>query len=61
MCGIAGVFALGRRLSVDVLDAMLSSMTHRGPDDLGAQSLAGGQLLFGHRRLWIIDLSPLGH
>jgi asparagine synthetase B (glutamine-hydrolysing) len=45
MCGIAGVYAPRCRLSVDILDAMLSSMTHRGPDDLGAQSLASGQLL----------------
>jgi asparagine synthetase B (glutamine-hydrolysing) len=45
MCGIAGVFAPERHLGVDVLDAVLSWMTHRGPDDLGAQPLAGGQLL----------------
>lgn len=61
MCGIAGVFAPGRRLGVDALNPMLSSMAHRGPDDFGAQALAGAQLLFGHLRLSIIDLSPLGH
>src|SRR5260370_194969 len=61
MCGIAGVFAPGRRLGVDALNVMLSSMAHRGPDDLGTQALAGAQLLFGHVRLSILDLSPLGH
>jgi asparagine synthase (glutamine-hydrolysing) len=59
MCGIAGVFAPGRRLGVDALNVMLSSMAHRGPDDLGTQALAGAQLLFGHVRLSILDLSPL--
>jgi asparagine synthase (glutamine-hydrolysing) len=61
MCGIAGLFAPGRRLAVDALHAMLSSMAHRGPDDFGAQALAAEQLLFGHLRLSILDLSPLGH
>jgi asparagine synthase (glutamine-hydrolysing) len=61
MCGIAGVFAPGRRLGVDAVNVMLSSMTHRGPDDFGTQSLAGAQLMFGHLRLSILDLSPLGH
>jgi asparagine synthase (glutamine-hydrolysing) len=61
MCGIAGVFAPGRHLGVDTMNTMLSSMVHRGPDDFGTQALAGGQLLFGHLRLSILDLSPLGH
>jgi asparagine synthase (glutamine-hydrolysing) len=61
MCGIAGVFAPGRRPGIDTLNAMLSSLTHRGPDDFGTQELAGAQLLFGHLRLSILDLSPLGH
>ncbi|HEY6465164.1 MAG TPA: asparagine synthase (glutamine-hydrolyzing) [Candidatus Acidoferrales bacterium] len=61
MCGIAGVFAPGRSLGVNALSTMLSSMSHRGPDDFGTQALAGAQLLFGHLRLSILDLSPLGH
>jgi asparagine synthase (glutamine-hydrolysing) len=40
---------------------MLSSMAHRGPDDRGSQVLADGRLVFGHLRLAILDLSPLGH
>jgi asparagine synthase (glutamine-hydrolysing) len=61
MCGIAGIYAPGRRPSTDALGTMLSSMAHRGPDDRGTQVLAGGELLFGHLRLSILDLSPLGH
>jgi asparagine synthase (glutamine-hydrolysing) len=61
MCGIAGVYAPGRRLTVAAVDPMLDAMRHRGPDDRGAQALAGGQLVLGHLRLSIIDLSPLGH
>lgn len=36
-------------------------MRHRGPDDAGVQIIANGQLVLGHRRLSILDLSPLGH
>lgn len=61
MCGIAGIFAPGQQLAVAALSPMLTSMTHRGPDDIGMQPLAGNQLLFGHLRLSILDLSPLGH
>jgi asparagine synthase (glutamine-hydrolysing) len=40
---------------------MLASMAHRGPDDRGVQVLSQGELVFGHLRLSILDLSPLGH
>jgi asparagine synthase (glutamine-hydrolysing) len=61
MCGIAGVYAPGSRLTGAAVDPMLDAMQHRGPDDRGMQVLAGGQLVLGHLRLSIIDLSPLGH
>jgi asparagine synthase (glutamine-hydrolysing) len=35
-------------------------LAHRGPDDSGVWSNGDG-VLFGHRRLSIIDLSPAGH
>lgn len=38
---------------------MLKSMAHGGPDDEGIYQ--SDQILFGHRRLSIIDLSPAGH
>lgn len=40
---------------------MIGAMRHRGPDDRGVNVLAGGELVFAHLRLSIIDLSPLGH
>jgi asparagine synthase (glutamine-hydrolysing) len=40
---------------------MLAAMAHRGPDDRGVHTLAGGSLALGHLRLSILDLSPLGH
>lgn len=61
MCGIAGVYAPGRRLSSEAVAGMLESMAHRGPDDRGVEVLAQGELALGHLRLAIIDLSPLGH
>ncbi len=61
MCGIAGVYAPGRRQGDEKLERMLDSMAHRGPDDRGVQVLADGELLLGHLRLSILDLSPLGH
>ena len=61
MCGIAGFFnSAGLGSEADGrLQRMLSSIRHRGPDDQGTW-LEGGVAL-GHRRLSIVDLSPLGH
>ena len=40
---------------------MTETLAHRGPDDSGIVGLHDGRLVLGHRRLSIIDLSPLGH
>lgn len=61
MCGIAGIYAPGRVLSGDAVEPLMASMAHRGPDDRGIELLAGRALAFGHLRLSILDLSPLGH
>lgn len=60
MCGISGVFNVnGRPVSPVTLRKMTDAMAHRGPDGEGfyIDSFLG----LGHRRLAIIDLSPLGH
>jgi len=60
MCGITGIFNIdGRPVSTPLIKKMADSMSHRGPDGEGfwISSFIG----FGHRRLAIIDLSPLGH
>ncbi len=63
MCGINGILAYGpgapepeERECVAVRDAMAS----RGPDGRGVYRDPGAPLLFGHRRLEIIDLSETG-
>jgi asparagine synthase (glutamine-hydrolysing) len=40
---------------------MAHSLQHRGPDDFGAWVDAASGIALGHRRLSILDLSPLGH
>jgi asparagine synthase (glutamine-hydrolysing) len=61
MCGIAGIYDPRGRPDTDLVQRMLASMAHRGPDDRGLQVLAEDHLAFGHLRLSIIELSPLGH
>src|SRR5438309_5136096 len=60
MCGITGIFNIdGRPVSMATLRRMTDVVRHRGPDGEGfwTDSFVG----FGHRRLAIIDLTPLGH
>ncbi len=64
MCGIAGFFSLRGELprpvaTRDVLERMVDSVRHRGPDDGGVYLDARAGL--GHRRLSIVDLSAAGH
>lgn len=61
MCGIAGFIdsKLVHRDSEQILSRMLASIVHRGPDDVGIWR--NGAVNLGHRRLSIIELSPLGH
>jgi len=59
MCGICGKLYLDdRQASQARIDSMTDVMSHRGPDGRG--TFVEGGLAFGHRRLSIIDLSPLG-
>jgi asparagine synthase (glutamine-hydrolysing) len=60
MCGIAGL--VGRR-EPDRLSAMLRSIEHRGPDDVGQcwSETRFGWLGLGNRRLAVLDLSIAGH
>ena len=61
MCGISGIFdTRGQRaIDRDLLTRMTTVIAHRGPDDIGYHFAPGIGL--GHRRLSIVDLSPLGH
>jgi asparagine synthase (glutamine-hydrolysing) len=51
MCGIAGVFGKGDR---DLVEQMLASLRHRGPDD--GFVLSGDRYTIGARRLSIVDI-----
>lgn len=68
MCGIIGWIG-ARDLALDAVGAR-DRLRHRGPDDAGlmwwspgrpATAEGPGRLALGHRRLSILDLSPLGH
>lgn len=61
MCGIAGIFNYANGAPADsaVLQSMVDSLAHRGPDDSGIH--VDGSVGLGHRRLSIIDTSSAGH
>lgn len=65
MCGISGYFTSPHTRSAGQMTTEISRMTdaivHRGPDDAGAWVDAETGIALGHRRLSILDLSPLGH
>jgi len=66
MCGIVGLYNFGGTADAASRDraltlAMRDSVAHRGPDDGGLWQSEDGRVVFGHRRLAIVDLSPAGH
>lgn len=62
MCGIAGKISLTeKQVSTDEVERMNDAIRHRGPDDGGVYLSPDRRVGLGHRRLSIIDLSPLGH
>jgi len=64
MCRIAGFWDFSFRDSYsleETIIAMRDTLSHGGPDDAGLYLDEALPLAFGHRRLAILDLSPLGH
>src|SRR3989339_142658 len=61
MCGIAGFVQSNRQFDKGSLEQMLQLLKHRGPDAQGTHVDERSQVYLGHRRLSIIDLSPLGN
>ncbi len=60
MCGIAGIWQTnGAPVDAATLARMRDRLISRGPDDAGIW--IGQNVGLGHRRLSILDLSPLGH
>jgi asparagine synthase (glutamine-hydrolysing) len=64
VCGIAGAIFNGAH-HPSLIDHMTGKLAHRGPDDAGCwngEDVGSGlRIVLGHRRLAILDLSPLGH
>lgn len=61
MCGFLGAAATKPIRDRTWLAAGRDIMTHRGPDDAGECWSDDHRVGLGHRRLSILDLSPLGH
>jgi len=60
LCGITGIINLDKKAaSKKILGTMNATLAHRGPDDEGYY--LDKNIGLGHRRLSILDLSPLGH
>jgi asparagine synthase (glutamine-hydrolysing) len=62
MCGIAGILQYrdGPRVDEREILAIRDAQRHRGPDGEGLWLSGDGRTALGHRRLAIVDLSPLG-
>ena len=64
MCGITGFLSTGKQAQ-NILELtikrMCDTIVHRGPDDMGAWFDLKAQVVLGHRRLSIVDLSEHGH
>jgi len=58
VCGICGIVGEKDRSSIE---PMTRALVHRGPDDIGTKFFDSSAVAFGHTRLSILDLSPLGH
>lgn len=60
MCGINGIAGFNdSQIAEKKVQQMNTAMAHRGPDDHGL--FVHSQVVLGHRRLSIIDLSAAGH
>ncbi|MBW7970303.1 asparagine synthase (glutamine-hydrolyzing) [Bradyrhizobium sp. BR 10289] len=61
MCGIVGLVNSVGPIDRSLVERMTGALAHRGPDDSGLWMSSDERVSLGHRRLAIIDLSPLGH
>jgi asparagine synthase (glutamine-hydrolysing) len=64
MCGLTGFYideSHSSKASLDLINAMTGSLSHRGPDDSGTWIDSQKVIALGHRRLSILDLSSAGH
>lgn len=59
MCGINGLIGY-KRNSIEQIQKMNGTIVHRGPDAEGVWVSDDSDVVFGHRRLSILELSPKG-
>lgn len=61
MCGLVGIGSSDPQHNRTWLSQAIESIAYRGPDDVGTWWSEDHCVGLGHRRLSILDLSPLGH
>ena len=61
MCGVVGIVSREAQPNRAWLAQGCQALSHRGPDDAGDWWAQDGRVGLAHRRLSIVDLSPLGH
>jgi asparagine synthase (glutamine-hydrolysing) len=63
MCGFTGFIDFNKKSNKDVIQKMVETIRHRGPDDNGIEfvDFIDYQIGFGHARLSILDLTMAGH
>lgn len=61
MCGFLTIHDRNGRLQTNDVDRWRDTLAHRGPDDAGTWISPDRTLALAHRRLSILDLTPLGH
>lgn len=64
MCGIVGFLTTSSESAhsmVSTIEHMALAIRARGPDDAGAWADEGAGVVFGHRRLAVVDLTVEGH
>jgi len=61
VCGIIGIVSKQPLKNQSWLGNGRDTMIHRGPDSAGEWWSNDGKVGFGHRRLSILERSPLGH
>ena len=64
MCGFTGDltrYGHEQKISSEILQSMMNTIVHRGPDSHGEWKDPSNGVILGHRRLAILDLSPAGH
>ncbi|MGN6527460.1 MAG: asparagine synthase (glutamine-hydrolyzing) [Burkholderiaceae bacterium] len=60
MCGIVGIWSRAVRDGAGPVREMMAALRHRGPDSDGMWTSPDGEVVFGHLRLAIVDLTIEG-